>query len=745
LVAFAIFTLVAFVGLGVDLGMAYIARVRVRRAVDAAALAAASELPLENASHFRALEYLAENQYDCQLTMGGSVRPQCANPNVRVEVNTADTRDGYTYVTGPSVDAADFVIEIDTSAYVDAPDGAPLPDSANRIRVSVREQVGLYFMRVFGFNSVPVFATSVAENISDLDVVLVFDESGSMEFDTRCYGCWTPASGQAYPDGTFWFLPWGNAGDAVDDPPNHCKGAGADPPYIHQGNRYIVIEAEDYSRLSSPYQRSVVEVGQTYWVLGRNANQAASWMGRGSYLGRDSVGAYIAYAPARTHDGADGTGVPCSWSDLETPDSRYSFPAERVCSRHPWVISQGGPFMAPRIDYTFTVDKNKTWYIWLRGAGGGQQDAPDKNHWVFWGLSGGSYGSHNLMGRSKDWGNSGNYTNGAASAGWRWKRMGCGEGDSSCGVNLQPGVQYTLHLWGGSPGFDVDRIIITDNTTTDPNSGSFDDVKHRDYNDALDVHGNDIFDNNRTDWACYPCDPRYGGRPSGTGGDGVPRCTSDMVPQPNTFLDDLWDDEQPIRGSVEAGKAFIRRLNPRFDQIGLVTYDSTARIRSELECVRRLGPDNCDMQDLENTVIAELDDTHAGGGTNIAHGIKLGTEVLSNRDGHMGRPAAAHIMIVMTDGEANQTRELDGACDDDPNLWPNDDERAKDCSVYYAMQARNNGIVIYSITLGEGADIELMEHIAELTGGIHRHAPTTEQLGPIFNELYSRIFLRIVE
>jgi hypothetical protein len=225
-----------------------------------------------------------------------------------------------------------------------------------------------------------------------------------------------------------------------------------------------------------------------------------------------------------------------------------------------------------------------------------------------------------------------------------------------------------------------------------------------------------------------------------------------MLPQPNTFLDDLWDDEQPMRGSVEAAKAFVLRLNPRFDQIGLVTYESKVPEDPppvELQCaVERDSPclePACDASICYAEVLDRLDNTHAGGGTNIAHGIMEGIDVLSNKAGHNGRPAAAHIMIVMTDGEANQTQGLDGACDNDPNLWPNDDERAKDCTVYYAMEARNNGIVIYSITLGEGADIELMEHIAELTGGIHRHAPTTEQLGPIFNELYSRIFLRIVE
>jgi len=119
--------------------------------------------------------------------------------------------------------------------------------------------------------------------------------------------------------------------------------------------------------------------------------------------------------------------------------------------------------------------------------------------------------------------------------------------------------------------------------------------------------------------------------------------------------------------------------------------------------------------------------------------------VLSNTGGHYGRPGAAHIMILMTDGEANNLSNTEAVCDDDPNLWPQDSERAKDCMVYYARQARNNGIVIYSITLGKSADHEVMMYIAELTGGVHRHADRPEDLDTIFDELYNRIFLRLVE
>jgi hypothetical protein len=37
-----------------------------------------------------------------------------------------------------------------------------------------------------------------------------------------------------------------------------------------------------------------------------------------------------------------------------------------------------------------------------------------------------------------------------------------------------------------------------------------------------------------------------------------------------------------------------------------------------------------------------------------------------------------------------------------------------------------------------------MTYVAELTGGWHRYAPTPDDLDEIFDELYERIFLRLI-
>ena len=60
-------------------------------------------------------------------------------------------------------------------------------------------------------------------------------------------------------------------------------------------------------------------------------------------------------------------------------------------------------------------------------------------------------------------------------------------------------------------------------------------------------------------------------------------------------------------------------------------------------------------------------------------------------------------------------------------------------------RSRDSAIVVYTISLGWSADRELMEHVADLTGGFHRWAPTSDKLDQIFDELYERIFLRLID
>lgn len=708
IIVFAFIGLLAFVGLGVDLGFYYIERVKVGRAADAAALAAAGELPVEEAARMRALTYLQENGYDHEAA------------DAALAVNQYD---GGSYASDPAGADTMTTIWVDTAYAQD--ETAPNPAiTADHIRVRVRQQVPMTFMQLLGFDQLPVEAVAEAENISDIDTVIVYDDSGSMEFDTRCYGCWEPDPDSMYPDGTIYPLHWSDSSIANAD---HCASDCGDAnrsPYgstqywVNDCNYryryevwdddigdyvwgswsdlyYTVIEAEEYSKIDPDYHTYGFTPYYTYWVMQHNDKGAYYRTDRGAYL------SHHPYASLSNH--VDGLGVPCTWDDLTDGE---------ICRRN---LPVGGPYAAPRADYDFRAPAGDTYYVWVRGQGG--DDGTHGDH-VFWGVDG------NPIGGEDDY-PKGTFYDGADSGDWDWRCVGS--------TPLSAG-DHTLNLWAGGPGFDADRILITTDNT---NCGY----------DSTPPHPRTFEPNNaRTDWACDPCDPRFAGRPGGQtppAGDYRPDCNIDLR------QDDLYDDEQPIRDALEAAKHFVGQLNPQFDQVGYVAYDGSGSIENELECLRKRGSTNCTPQVITNTVLANLDTARASGSTNIADAIRRGISVLKTvPDGfgeHYGRPGAAHVMILLTDGRANTYSNCDSACDDDPDLWPNDDEPAKDCAMWYAHRARNQNIVIYTITLGYTADQELMKEIANVTKGYHRHAETPEVLEDIFDELYERIFIRLTK
>ncbi len=721
LVAFAIIALVGFVGLGVDLGLAYIERVRIQRAADAAALAAASELPLENAAGLRALEYLAENDYDCGLGDPIDVDNPCTDPNVRLEVATApggaSGEPTYHHVSGPAdPNDASFIIRLNAKE-----------NQGSRFRVELVQNVRMYFMGFLGFGSVPVAGSAMAENIQDLDIMLAFDESGSMEFFTLCHGCWTPRDGELYPAGDRWPLPWWGP---ADGPPIQCSGSG-DGPYERGGDTYIIIEAEEYSYVNSDYHRDTYPgKGYTYWVLSRNGQvnePKTGHLGDTGAYGRDDRGAYISHAPRRIGGSTDGSGVECVWSDLLNGE---------MCSRHQWVLDLGGPYPAPRVDYEFTVPESGNWYFWIRGQGGSSH----RGH-VYWGLNGAPIGRSDGNPSSNDYFHQVGCCgyNGADKNNWLWGRLGIGTNYDGFAQYLEAGNTYTLNIWAGGAGFALDRIIITDDNGSNlPNQ-------------ATDLN-RDYLDNNRTGSACNPCDARFGGYPGGTGYNNPPNCNDPNLPEPARYryMDDLYDDEQPLASAAAASIRFVNMLDFNFDQVGLVTYSDKANRVVQLRCLKSNGQ-GCTKNVINNTIIDTLDSrnqTYARGSTNIADALEEAIEALDNDPPHYGRPGAAKIIILMTDGQPNKNSNLHPEhreCADMGQLWPHNNSSAHDCSMYFANLARDKGIIIFGITLGDGADQELMGAIAERTGGIHRHAEETAALDGIFDELYNRIFLRLVE
>ena len=153
IVVFAIIGLVAIVGLVVDTGLVFIGNGKLRRAVDAAALAAASEYrkdPNPSKLSAAALEFLKLNNIE--------------DPNASVWVCNPDP------------------------AYVQFYDSTLCTTPARRrlVKVNATSTVSLAFLPVIGIRTVTLNATATSEAAS-LDIVLAMDVSESMTFDSPQY------------------------------------------------------------------------------------------------------------------------------------------------------------------------------------------------------------------------------------------------------------------------------------------------------------------------------------------------------------------------------------------------------------------------------------------------------------------------------------------------------------------------------------------------------------------------------
>ncbi len=569
------------------------------------------------------------------------------------------------------------------------------------------------------------------------DIALLLDSSGSMEFDTLCYGCWEKdADDYVFQapcrDGICHPLPWDGPANGT---PERCESLEV---YQDDGYDYYFIEAEEYSYTNNAFSRATYGTGYSYWVLQRQPSTTSS---------RDGRGGHIMHMPFPDMEVAAGAGVTCRHEDIDSNGDGYVTDTEGFC----WSGASLGPFKAPRVDYNFSPLTDDGYYIWVRGQASGafirsddldrrlfwgiDQTAPDDGLPVQlgWGQSGSNCGGR--LGCEGDFMRGGNqYTDGATSWNWEWRRLN----DSP--YNMVAGTQYNLSFWAGGSHFALDRIVITN------------DHNNYDYLEPLQANserGVEEWANGRGGYACEPCDDRFAGYPADHSDRPPGFVPSDPVaefpvcedgPNPDRRYNYLYDDEQPMRGAVEAFKTFASdNVYLPYDQVGYVRYSSVASTTSPLQCLRRLGAEDCTADVISDTVIAALENTYAGGSTNIAAAILEGIDMLGVGPqvdcelgtGPCGYPNAVPMMILMTDG-----RPVSGPTNC-PDLWPNDGEydAYEDCVIQYAYDARDQNVIINTVTIGEMADFALMAEIADLTGGVFWVALRPEHLSDVFEDV----------
>ena len=734
IVAFAFLGLVAMMGLAIDLGFLYIERIHMKRAVDAAVLAGVVELPDEEQAMARAIEYLRMNGFDIGVgardvavaVMG------CTRNSPSAQLSTLVNRTTpYTYIAA-AVDPPRVTFLLDTYSFQTehtCNKDQKQFGTASKIAITGTVRVPMHFMALFGFEDVPTEDNAIAQNITNLDVVIVFDNSGSMQADTICYDCWHKNTNDiaTYPyplNGSYYPISYTQVMTK-----NLCNATSQ--PYVDESNRrYIIMEAELYSRNDSSYYRETRQTGQGYWALQRGTTGSS----RSSSV--DGVrSAHVGHHPYWTYGQAAPPG-PLFGRFYTLQDAQNN--------------------LSPRLEYDFIPDWTGEASIWLRAQGGGTwsfwvntvngQYYRDSGK-IYWAVDSATPAENNAVSPNNNCETNYDYAGSSACAGrWTWIRLGT--------VSVTSGVTHTLKLWAGSPGYEVDKIVVTtDNRTT------YTDIAALTYDSN---RGRPATVGSARGGACDPCNPIFGLSVSPS------ECTTAqyLITEPtNRLADDLFSDFEPIRTSQEATKRFVMRLDPQFDQVGFVGFDTAPNPVSQLSCVRRYGqacynPAVRTPPYSYTAVLGTIEQQTADGGTDIAEAMRQGLELygvtvdagrtvdnscsptdLNTACGRGG--AAKRIMVLMTDGSPNDNP--GGVCDDDPSLWPYNNDPDFDCVIYYAKRAHALGVVIYTIGLGNGVEPELLQAVAEETGGTYYFAPSPRDLDRIFDEILSNIYVRLIQ
>ena len=184
---------------------------------------------------------------------------------------------------------------------------------------------------------------------------------------------------------------------------------------------------------------------------------------------------------------------------------------------------------------------------------------------------------------------------------------------------------------------------------------------------------------------------------------------------------DLWQtDEQPITALKNAVAVFLAYMEEvdTDDRIGLAIYNSTSQ-------VGLLEHGLTDDYDAIEYTSRRRQAGHYDVYTNISGGLKVAREEIDQN----GRAGAYKLIILMTDGIANR---------------PSDTSTAKAAVYTEAGLAADAHIPVVTISLGSGADTDLMQSVADTTGGKHFIVPGGQQPSE-YEEDLKDVFRKIAE
>lgn len=195
---------------------------------------------------------------------------------------------------------------------------------------------------------------------------------------------------------------------------------------------------------------------------------------------------------------------------------------------------------------------------------------------------------------------------------------------------------------------------------------------------------------------------------------------------------DLWKTrEQPVTAVKDAVSLFLLFMQQEQtdDRVGLAAYTSAD------------GQAVVEVPLTDNYALVETTSRHRQAGhyheyTNIASGIDSARAELIAR----GRSSAMRMIVLLSDGKANWHE----------NRYSLSAARA--ATLAQARTAAADGIPVLTISLGADADTDLMQEVADITGGHHFIVPGgklvaqyEQQLLAIFSEIAAHRPLKLVD
>jgi len=247
LVAFSIVGMVAIVGLMIDGGMLLIEYARLKRGIDAASIAAASQFRRDFAGADLVKageEFLKFNQSDAYA----------------VEISTCDCPPD-----NPDADN-DRVCDVDPTWNLDDALCPPFvgPNHRKMVRITANRRVEFGFIRIVGINETTIRATSVGEAAS-IDMVLLLDTSNSMAYETT--------GDLLKSDSATASSPGDNPEVCNNDPSRRCEPMGKVKDAAKELLSYLFFPYDRVALVTTTGQGANIGNREPVTVLGLNENE----------------------------------------------------------------------------------------------------------------------------------------------------------------------------------------------------------------------------------------------------------------------------------------------------------------------------------------------------------------------------------------------------------------------------------------------------------------------------------------